>query len=140
NYYITLCVMIPEMCYRFVLSAPETNLRTREATRAVVLARTELSKGPAAVGWPAPGFCRWTRADAAAAGLPSPVTGRRARCSEPGSRPSALEMSVAEMRIAPDFGAVPIVPRGAHAFPPSKLTSWRCFHAVRYVVGSTAPS
>jgi hypothetical protein len=49
-------------------------------------------------------------------------------------------MSFAEIRIAPGFGACDARRNGAQASPPAKLTSCRCFQAVRYDVGSTAPS
>src|SRR6185437_15032678 len=55
----------------------------------------------------------------------SPFTTRGliARCREPGTSPSAVEMSVAASRIAPGFGAFPSQCSGAHASPPAKLTS-----------------
>ena len=55
----------------------------------------------------------------------SPFTTRGliARCREPGTSPSAVEMSVAASRIAPGFGAFPSECSGAHASPPAKLTS-----------------
>ena len=46
-----------------------------------------------------------------------------ARCNEPGTSPSAIEMSVDASRIAPGFGAFPSECSGAHASPPAKLTS-----------------
>ena len=59
------------------------------------------------------------------------IRGLTARCSEPGTSPSAAEISVAVSRIAPGFGAFPSECNGAHASPPAKLTSWRCFQARR---------
>ena len=51
------------------------------------------------------------------------IRGLIARSSEPGSSPSALEMSLEVNRMAPGLGASPTLCRGAQASPPAKLTS-----------------
>src|SRR5204863_9413774 len=62
----------------------------------------------------------------------------RARASEPGTRPSAVEMSEDATRIAPAVGAerrLQPTPAGAAA-----ARSRACCQRWRYAVGSTAPS